>query len=220
MKYTNDSNRLITSTKPEELMLHEALAAYDSTKTQGEYTIEDYYALPDEPRMELIDGVLYAMGAPTRTHQEIAVELVVAFRNYIKGKGGKCRAYVAPYDVQLDCDDKTMVQPDVMIICDRNKLRNEKNVYGNPDFIAEVLSPSSRKKDTQIKSRKYKNAGVREYWTIDPMRRRIVVHDFVSGQSAIYGFTDKIPVGIFDGDLLIDFAEINQMIDDLFEADE
>ncbi|MCC8167850.1 MAG: Uma2 family endonuclease, partial [Clostridiales bacterium] len=123
MKYTDD-NGLINSTRKEELMLREALAEYGSIKKQGEYTIEDYYALPDEPRVELIDGVFYAMGAPTVRHQYILFELAVRFREHIKEKGGKCRALIAPCDVQLDCDDKTMVRPDVMVVCDRDKLSN------------------------------------------------------------------------------------------------
>ncbi|MCC8167847.1 MAG: Uma2 family endonuclease [Clostridiales bacterium] len=216
MKYTDDDTGMLRHDSAEELMVREALAKYGSTKQQGEYTIEDYYALPDEPRMELIDGVFYAMGAPTLTHQDIAFRLGMLFCNYIEGKGGRCRVYIAPCDVQLDCDNRTMVQPDVMIICDRDKLSNRKNVYGAPDLTVEVLSPSSRRKDIQIKTRKYHEAGVREYWMIDPMKRQIVIHDFTTGLNAIYEFTDKIPVGIFDGNLIVDFEEISRYADEAF----
>ncbi|MCC8167848.1 MAG: Uma2 family endonuclease [Clostridiales bacterium] len=217
MKYTDDDTGMLRHDSEEELMVREALIKYGSTKKQGEYTIEDYYALPDEPRMELIDGVFYAMSSPTLTHQDIIGELMIIFKNYIKEKNGKCRVYVAPCDVKLDCENRTMVQPDVMIICDRNKLSNRRNVYGAPDLTVEVLSPSSRRKDIQIKTRKYREAGVREYWMIDPMKRQIIIHDFTTGQSAIYGFTDKIPVGIFDGNLIVDFAEISRYADAAFE---
>ena len=134
---------------------------------QGEYTIEDYYALPDDQRVELIDGVFYDMASPVPLHQLIAGEVYRQIANYILERGGSCMAYISPLDVQLDCDNRTMVQPDVMLLCEKEKTQ-EKRVYGAPDFILEVISPSTRRKDCFLKLQKYMNAGVREYWILDP----------------------------------------------------
>ena len=131
-------------------------------KKQGEYTLEDYYALPEDKRYELIDGVLYEMTAPTTLHQIIALQMCYQIEKFIEEKEGSCMTYIAPVDVQLDCDDKTMVEPDVIILCDRSKDIN-RCIYGAPDFVAEVLSKSTRRKDIGVKTYKYANAGVREY---------------------------------------------------------
>ena len=118
----------------------------------------------------------------------------------------------APMDVQLDCDDRTVVQPDILIVCDRKKFKNGR-VFGAPDFVVEVLSPSTRKKDIQIKTRKYRNAGVREYWMVDIEKEQIIVYRFEkSDLAAIYTFQDKIPVGIFDDECEVDFAEVAEKI--------
>ena len=107
-------------------------------KKQGEYTLEDYYALPEDKRYELIDGVLYEMTAPTTVHQIIALQMCHQIESFIDEHGGNCMSYIAPVDVQLDCDDKTMVEPDVIILCDRSKDIN-RCIYGAPDFVAEVM---------------------------------------------------------------------------------
>ena len=114
-------------------------------------------------------------------------------------------SYIAPVDVQLDCDDKTMVEPDVIILCDRSKDIN-RCIYGAPDFVAEVLSKSTRRKDIGVKTYKYANAGVREYWMIDPKDMKVIVYTFAQNDDAedtvsIFGFQDKIPVGIITGNL-------------------
>ena len=85
-------------------------------KKQGEYTIEDYYNWPEDERIELIDGVIYDMGAPTYDHQDLIGEIAYVFKKFVKERNGKCRVNVAPLDVQLDRDNKTMVQPDIMIV--------------------------------------------------------------------------------------------------------
>ncbi|MCC8049249.1 MAG: Uma2 family endonuclease [Clostridiales bacterium] len=128
------------------MKVSEALAEYAASKHQGEYSLEDYLALPDDQRVELIDGVFYDMAAPTLIHQAISGRLLIHFSNYIAGNRGSCMAFTAPVDVQLDCDDKTIVQPDVLIICDPSKLRRER-VYGAPELVVEVLSSSTSKKD-------------------------------------------------------------------------
>ena len=140
-------------------------------KKQGEYTVDDYYHLPKDKRFELIDGVLYDMSAPSSPHQLVGGYIYAQIFNYIIGKKGTCVPMIAPVDVQLDQDDKTMVQPDVLIVCDRD-IVIRRCVYGAPDFVAEVLSPSTKKKDIYIKTQKFANAGVREYWMVDPDKQK------------------------------------------------
>ena len=184
-------------------------------KKQGEYTLEDYEALPDDVRVELIDGHFFYMESPSTVHQLIASEIHVYIRIFVRKNKGKCIPFLAPTDVQLDCDDKTILEPDVFIVCDPEKV-TERRIYGNPDFVAEVLSPSTAKKDRYIKAKKYKYAGVKEYWMIDPKKKNIIVYTFDENDDdniAIYGFEDKVPVGIYDGKLTIDFAEISEYVD-------
>lgn len=188
-------------------------------KKQGEYTLDDYYALPDEERVELIDGVLYNMAAPSSIHQVIAGKIYTKLDNYVMEKKGTCIPAISPIDVQLDCDDKTMVQPDVIIVCDRDKFR-KKVVYGAPDFVVEVLSPSTSKKDTSLKLSKYHNAGVREYWVVDPMKECVIAYrmnGYGYYSASIYSFEDEVPVRIFQDECKINFKEIKEYIAFLYE---
>lgn len=197
--------------KDEVNMVQEKAAAY-GVKRQGEYTLEDYYAIPDERRVELIDGVIYDMAAPTSVHQILSGKIFNKLDEYVSNKKGTCIPIISPIDVQLDCDDKTMVQPDVVVICDRSKII-VRCIYGAPDFVVEIQSSSTAKKDAIIKLRKYKAAGVREYWMVDPDKKKIVVYDWNKSEIPIvYGFDDKVPVGIFTEECKIDFAEIYEQI--------
>ena len=126
----------------------------------------------------------------------------------------------APMDVQLDCDDKTMVQPDVMVICDRDKI-TRKCIYGAPDLAVEILSDSTKKKDMYVKLGKYMEAGVREYWLVDPKGKKVIAYDFEAEVTpSIYGFSSKVPVGIFGGECEVDFAKIYEYISFLYEEDD
>lgn len=208
--------RVLNPQKP--LMLRESVAVYGEKK-QGEYTIDDYFALPDERRVELIDGVIYDMSAPVFMHQSIGTEIFARIRDYIRKQKGNCLPGMAPVDVQLDCDNKTMVQPDVFVLCDRNKILNGR-IYGAPDFIVEVLSPSTAKKDTGIKTIKYANAGVREYWIVDAKRQRVIVYILNEEgyfDISLYSFEDEVPVHIFDNECIIDFKEIYEYIEFMYE---
>ena len=186
-----------------------------STKKQGEYTLEDYLAIPDERRVELIDGVIYDMSSPLGHHQIIAGQIHFHLVSYISGKGGPCIPFIAPVDVQLDCDDKTIVQPDVMILCDRSKYTPQR-IVGAPDFVVEVFSKSTRKKDMFIKLNKYRSAGVREYWMVDPDKKTVMAYHFENDDDlSVYKFRDKVPVGIYGGDCVIDFAPIDDYVSQL-----
>lgn len=171
------------------------------------HTIDDIYALPDGERAELIDGKIYYMAPPSRKHQDIVGELFGTIREYIKSNHGSCKPYVAPFAVFLNADDKNYVEPDISIICDSKKL-NDKGCMGAPDWIIEVVSPGSRTMDYFTKLFKYRTAGVREYWILDPDKNRITVYTFDSDCMEEYSFSDNIPAGIYPG-FSINFAELN-----------
>ncbi len=181
---------------------------------QGTYTLDDYLALPDDIRVELIDGVFYDMSSPLSVHQLLAGEIHRVLANFLRSKKGPCLPFIAPADVQLDCDDKTIVQPDVFVVCDRNKVPGNR-IFGAPDLAIEILSPSTRKKDITIKTRKYMNAGVREYWIVDPARQKVLIYLFEDqdySNMLLYGFDQKVPVNIFDGECEVDFADIREYL--------
>lgn len=152
---------------------------YNRYERNGSYTVDDYRTLPDEQRGELIDGYFYDMASSTFGHQSIGGEIHRQIANFIVENGGNCRPFIAPVDVQLDCDEKTMVQPDVGIVCDSSKIQRF-GVYGAPDFLVEVISPSTKKKDYTLKLSKYIEAGVREYWIVDYMQEKVLVYFFES----------------------------------------
>ena len=142
-----DTLQALESIFREEPLVREVGTYHVATPhTQGNYTIEDYRALPDEQRVELIDGYFYDMAAPTPLHQRIAGEVYRQIANFIMDRDGNCETFVSPIDIQLDCDEKTMVQPDVVILCKNDKVKKW-GIYGAPDFVLEVISPSTKRKD-------------------------------------------------------------------------
>ncbi len=195
-----------------ENFIREAMPAY-RTDQQGNYTVKDYRSLPDDTRAELIDGYLLVMEAPSVTHQNLITELLVEFALFIRSSHGSCKVFPAPLDVRLDCDDKTMVQPDIVVSCDIEK-RTDRELLGAPDMCIEIISDSTRSRDYGLKMMKYMNAGVREYWIVDSKRESITCYNFESEDSpAVYTFQDKIPVHIFDSRLIIDFSSIKKRLD-------
>ena len=172
------------------------------------FTEEDYYRLPENVRAELIDGQFYGMSAPSRIHQEILSGLHGTIFKHIQTKSGSCKVYPAPFAVKLFEDDKTIVEPDISVICDRDKL-TDRGCTGAPDWIIEIVSPGNPAHDYVRKLNLYLDAGVREYWIVDPMQGSIHVYHLEEGQfkMASYTFQDKIKAGIYD-DLHIDFKEL------------
>jgi len=210
-------NEFYQATAAEQEVLREAIPKQRYPR-QGSYTIDDYLALPDDQRMELIDGVIYDMSAPTTPHQLIGGEIYALLREFLLRKNGACVPFIAPVDVQLDMDNKTMVQPDVCVVCDHSKI-NRTRIFGAPDFVVEVLSPSTKMKDILIKMKKYHSAGVREYWMVDPDAETVTrilymppTEDLPDGdmKMEIYPFSTPVPVGIFNDEFLIDFSEIRE----------
>ena len=182
----------------------------EALKLDPTYTIDDILALPDGERAELIDGQIYYMASPTRTHQEMLMDLSATIYNHIKATGKPCKVFPAPFAVYLKKDNSTYVEPDISVICDPAKLENDKGCVGAPDWIIEIVSPSSASHDYFRKLHLYQANGVREYWIVDPGSRSVVLHYFAEGdhQSAEYTFNDKINVNIWD-DLTLDFGEFD-----------
>ena len=182
-----------------------------SWKEPGEFTVEDWENCPDGSWMELIDGILYDRNYPTKQHHFITTKLIVQLDNAIE-KAGKPCLVLGPVGVQPDeKDEKTGVIPDIAIICDREKYtKDEAKIIGAPDFVAEVLSPSTERYDRTIKFDKYWTAGVREYWLINIEKREVWVYKL--DKSAVitkYSFEDQIPLGISEGNIIIDFKSIS-----------
>ena len=174
------------------------------------YTEDDYYNLPGDVRAELIDGQFYDMAAPSRIHQEISAELLTIIRQYTKSKNGSCKAYAAPFAVKLFEDDATtIVEPDISVICDHNKL-TDRGCTGAPDWIVEIISPSNPNNDYILKLNLYANAGVREYWIVDYREENVFVYylEQESLRPKVYTFHDKIKVNIYE-DFYVDFAGIS-----------
>ncbi len=162
------------------------------------YTSEDYWNLPEGQRAELIDGKLYAMAPPNFTHQKISFSLARKIADYIDTNKGSCEVVPAPFAVNLDANDKTWVEPDISVICDKTKI-TEKGCIGAPDWVIEVVSPSTQSRDYLKKLWLYQNAGVREYWIVNPIMKNVQVYTFDKDESSTqFSFDDEISVYIFD----------------------
>ena len=171
------------------------------------YTTADIYTLPDGERAELIDGQIYDMAPPSRMHQKITGEIYAEIRNYIKRNNGKCEVYLAPFAVFLNADDKTYVEPDISVICDSDKV-DDKGCNGAPDWSIEIVSPSSQRMGYMTKLFKYRSAGGKEYWIVNPATETVQTYCFGETEdSGQYSFKEEIPVGIYPG-FKISIAEL------------
>jgi len=179
-----------------DLEVYEALRKYNQ---QGKlFTYSDYAGWEDGNRYELIDGVVHLMSAPTADHQRVLIRLARKFADYLDDK--TCEVFVAPFDVCLSGkgdNDYTVVQPDILVICDESKIDN-RYCNGAPDLVVEILSPSTSRMDRIKKQNKYLQAGVREYWIADPVDKNIVVNVLENGKYVIYAYdeTDIISVRV------------------------
>ncbi|MBE6088988.1 MAG: Uma2 family endonuclease [Clostridium beijerinckii] len=181
------------------------------------YTYKDYLSYDENERIEIIDGEIINMSpAPSRIHQEIITEILFKIRQYIQSNNGPCKVYTAPFDVILKNDDdelissKNIVQPDISVICDKNKL-TDKGCTGSPDMFVEVVSNFNPRNDYIRKLNLYEQFKVKEYWIVNPMRRNILVYILTEvGYDApiTYTFADKVKVNIYDN-LEIDFNSID-----------
>jgi Uma2 family endonuclease len=163
------------------------------------YTYADYLKWDTNDRYELMDGVAYMMASPTADHQRISMELSRQFSNFLLGK--PCEVFAAPLDVRLffqeDDSDDTVLQPDLLVVCDRTKLA-QGPCNGVPDLVIEILSPSNTSKELVKKFNYYLEAGVREYWVVIPEDKKVQVHILDKGHfvSSVFNRDDTIPVSI------------------------
>jgi Uma2 family endonuclease len=181
-------------------------------KFQRKYTYADYALWPDDEHWELINGEAYAMTGPLRIHQEVVTELGRQVGNYLQGK--PCKVYVAPFDVRLprkdeaDAKVKTVVHPDLSVICDQSRL-DKLGCRGAPDWIVEVLSSSTTLKDMNTKRSLYEQHGVREYWIIHPEERWLMVYTLDAqgwyGKPGVFGMDEPTAVQRLP-DLSIDWS--------------
>ena len=171
------------------------------------YTTDDIYALPDGERAELIDGQIYMMGTPSRIHQKLVGQLSRIIGNYIESNHGSCEIYPAPFAVFIKKDDKNYVEPDISVICDKSKL-SDRGCEGAPDFIIEIVSPSSRRMDYYKKCTLYAESGVREYWIVDPEKQRTMIYRYEDDAAPmIVPFEQDLAVGIYN-DFMINVSKL------------
>ena len=170
----------------------------DFARNIDTYTIEYIYALPDGERAELIDGQIYSMAPPNTRHQRILNYINTEINMYIRKNNGECEVFPAPFAVFLNDDDMNYVEPDISVICDKNKI-SDKGCQGAPDWVIEIISPSSRAMDYFTKLFKYQKSGVREYWIVDPIKQRVTVYFFEKELVEEYSFGEEVPVGIYEG---------------------
>lgn len=170
----------------------------DALKKDDVYTVDDIYALPDGERAELIDGKIYYMAPPSTRHQRLLNYLVTEINLFIRKNNGECEVFPAPFAVFLNENDKTYVEPDISVVCDKNKI-TDKGCQGAPDWIIEIVSPSSKQMDYYKKLFKYRMAGVREYWVADPDREIVTVYNFEHDNMEEYSFGTEVPAGIYEG---------------------
>lgn len=183
---------------------------YPMASEDRAYTVEDIIALPEGQRAELFDGKMVMMAPPATTHQRILGWLFTEIAVYIREKKGKCQVIPAPFAVFLKDDGKNYLEPDIVVVCDELKL-DDNGCHGAPDWVIEVVSPSSRKLDYGRKLSAYIEAGVREYWIVDPEKQAIVVyHPMQPDMPAVYCFGDCIKSDIYE-ELVIDSAPLGEI---------
>jgi Uma2 family endonuclease len=187
----------------------------EPAEKKRKFTYSDYLSWADNERWELIEGEAFNMTpAPSRAHQKILLALADLFFNYLVDK--PCEVYVAPFDVRLPEGNQTepettsVVQPDIMVVCDLAKL-DEKGCAGPPDLIIEIISPSTVARDYIEKLALYERRQVPEYWIVHPVDKTIMVFQLKAnreyGKPRIYTGEDPIPVSLFP-DLVIDLKKV------------
>ena len=170
----------------------------DALRKEEIYTLDDIYALPEGERAELIDGKIYYMAPPNTRHQTLVMDLSYQIKDYVKRNNGECNVFPAPFAVFLNENDQNYVEPDISVICDKNKIMDE-GCNGVPDWVIEIVSLSSKQMDYFKKLFKYGTAGVREYWVVDPERELVTIYNFERDSMEEFAFDKDIPVGIYEG---------------------
>lgn len=184
-------------TRQEPCLVREAASSYCYTARR--YTHQDIDALSEGTHAELIGGKLYLLAAPTRIHQFLVGELLFTIKSHIRSNKGGFHVYTSPFAVRLFADDSTYVEPDIAVICNKNKL-TEQGCNGAPDIAIEVVSPGNANHDYVTKLAKYQQAGVREYWIINPETSKTLVMNFENpANTGEYDFEENITSGVLEG---------------------
>jgi Uma2 family endonuclease len=181
----------------------------EALRKDKRYTYADYANWDTLDRYELINGAQYMMSpAPMWNHQKVSREIFGQLFNFLRGK--PCELFAAPFDVRLNANahDDTVLQPDLVIICDRSKLSGT-GCAGAPDMVIEIVSPSTARNDRFVKFHLYQKAGVREYWIVDPDSKTVMVNILDNGRyyNTAYADTDTVPVHILEG-CVINLADV------------
>jgi Uma2 family endonuclease len=177
------------------------------------YTYKDYLSWDTGERYEIIDGITYAMASPAAIHQKVSRELTGMINEFLRGK--PCEVFAAPFDVRLspedDNSDTTVVQPDILVVCDPSKLSDGKACKGAPDLIIEILSASSVMMDRKVKAEKYREAGVKEYWVVNSDTPEVLVNRLADGHYVPNVYKDYVKSSVLPG-LTIDLNSIRAAI--------
>jgi len=169
---------------------------------EKEYTYADILEWEEDVRAELYDGNVVMMAPPATKHQMVLTELMFQIKSYLAGKS--CVLFPGPFGVRLfpkkDHSDDTVFEPDIVVVCDKDKL-DDKGCNGPPDLVIEIISPSTARYDRIYKFRKYQQAGVREYWIVDPETNTLQVCILENGRYvvSVYDETEKAPVAVLEG---------------------
>jgi len=180
----------------------DAMRIDDEFDENGRYTYADYLQWEGPQRYQLFNGEAFQMASPSVTHQGILMGLSSKFDNWLQGK--PCKVFASPLDVRLfpqkDNSDNTVLQPDLLVVCDKDKLAKG-SVNGAPDLVIEIVSPSNNYRELFLKFQYYLEAGVREYWVIEPEEKKVQVHVYENGRyiSAVYKDSARISVAILPG---------------------
>ena len=176
------------------------------------FGLDEYESIYQENRIEVIDGTIYDMASPSQLHQEILTEILIEIRDALRKKNSKCKVFPAPFDVKLSDSPLTIVQPDILVVCDSSKL-DGKRVNGAPDFVIEIVSQGTASRDYLQKLNLYAAAKVKEYWIINPVERNVITYWMEDGSMIVhaYSFNDKVKVAVCE-DFYIDFLNISKAV--------
>ena len=175
------------------------------------YTYSDYCNWPEDEHWELINGAAYAKAAPSLGHHSVVKKLFRQLDAFLADK--PCEVFFAPVAVRLDtgAEDTTVVEPDIFVVCDESKIKDGKSVVGAPDFVAEIMSPSTAKHDRVTKLNLYRRSGVREYSIVDPDSKIVAAHTLHGDKNYVIRAYDEqdaaVPVEVLDG-CLIDLTDV------------
>lgn len=179
-----------------------------------DFTVEDIENLPEGVRAELIDGQIFYFASPKTVHQRLLRNLSHKIHSHILENDGKCEMFFAPMAVKLVEDHKNYLEPDIIVVCEPDKIQAD-GCHGAPDLVIEIVSKSTRKRDYGIKVLKYRTAGVKEYWGVDPVKETVMVWWFEDeSKNCLYGMRDEIEFHLFPG-LKVQLMEAENWIDDV-----